>query len=177
MSYTLIQTVTLTTGQANITFSSIPATFDDLIIRTSIRGNDGLNDANIEMRFNGSTSNYSSRLLFGTGSSANSATGASNRIQWASNVPSTGATANTFGSGEIYIPNYRLSSAKSVSITAVGENNATGSRQDLNAALWNDSAAITSIVLFQENGGNMAVGSSVSLYGVTRGSSGGVVVS
>jgi hypothetical protein len=116
--------------------------------------------------------------LFSSGSgNASTTTGASDRIQWAPTTSGNSSTANTFGNALIYISNYASSNAKSVSIEAVAENNATTARQDLNAALWNNSAAITSIALTWEQATNFAVGSSATLYGITKGSSGGVVVS
>jgi hypothetical protein len=177
MTYTLIERVELTSAQASITLSSIPATFTDLHLLISIRSTENAVGSNAEITFNGSTSGYSSRLLYGTGSSAASATGGTTKINWAPTTTGNNSTASTFGNASIYISNYRTSNAKSVSIDAVAENNATTNRLDLNAALWNNSAAITSIAFNWEQSANFAVGSSITLYGITAGSSGGVVVS
>jgi hypothetical protein len=77
-------------------------------------------------------------------------------------------TANTFGNTSIYIPNYRSSAAKSFSVDAVTENNATLAYQNIQAGLWNNSAAITSISISFLSGGNWAQGSSASLYGIRK---------
>lgn len=177
--WTVIKHEEITTGSVtSIQFTSIPNTFTDLVILVSIRSSESAVGANAEIRFNGVSSGYSSRLLYGVGSgNGSSATGGSDRIQWAPTTSGNSSTANTFGNALIYIPNYASSNAKSVSIDAVAENNATTSRQDINAALWNNSAAITSIALTWENPANFVVGSSATLYGITKGSSGGVVVS
>ena len=175
MSYTLIQTVTLTSDQNTVTFSSIPATFDDLVIVSSVRNSAG-NNNNTRVRFNGDTgSNYSSRLLYGTGSGVASYSETTTSFYAAEHPPST-YTANTFGNAAFYIPNYRSSVAKSMSADSVVENNATASWQQISAHLWNQTSAITSVSLFPA-GNNFATNSSFSLYGITRGSSGGVVVS
>jgi hypothetical protein len=152
-------------GVVSINFSPIAANWTNLLVLTSIRGTDAAGSANVEMRFNTSNSGYATRLLYGTGSNASSSTGGSDRIQWASNVPASGGTANTFGNGEIYIPNYLSSSAKSVSITTVSEGNFSVSRQDVNASSWSGTAPITSIQLFMEIG-NLAEFSSATLYGI-----------
>jgi hypothetical protein len=162
-------------GVTAINFDSIPSTYTDLALVVSIRSTEGTVGSNAEIRFNGVSSGYSSRLLYGAGSGNGlSATGGSNRIQWAPTTAGNNSTTNTFGNALIYIPNYASSNAKSVSIDAVAENNATASRTDLNAALWNNSAAITSIAFTWEQAANFAIGSSATLYGITKGSSGGV---
>jgi len=177
MSMTFIQHTELTSTQASITFSSIPNTFTDLYLVLSFRSTEGFTGSNAQMSFNGSSSGYSTRLLYGTGSGAASATGGSTIINWSPTTSGGGSTANTFGNASIYIPNYTSSNAKSVSIDAVAENNATASRQDINAGLWNNSAAISSISFTWEQSTNFAIGSSATLYGITRGSTPGVTVS
>ena len=183
MSYTLISTVTLTSNQASISFNSIPATFDDLVIVMSGRS-DGTANFLCGLQFNGASTNQSARILFGNGSSASSfsytASGDYNIFGYMSD---SGQTASTFGSISFYIPNYRSSVAKSVSTDSVNENNATLVRMAISAGLWNSTSAITSLTLVPVSSstlaasGNFASASSASLYGITRGSSGGVVVS
>lgn len=172
-----IQTIEVGTATANITFSSIPQIYDDLLVVASFRSSESTVGSNAEIRFNNSSTGYSSRLLYGGGSGAGaSATGGSDRIQWAPTTSGNSSTANTFGNASIYIANYRSSVAKSVSIDAVAENNATTSRQDINAALWNNTAAITSISFTWEQTANFVQFSSASLYGITRGSDGTIGV-
>lgn len=161
-------------GAANITFSSIPATYTDLLITISGRSNHSGSFADIRVGPNGSLSNLSVRRLLGTGSAASSDTSTSD-----TGVGNAGATtSNTFSNMQIYIPNYTSSNAKSMSVDSVSENNATASYQTLAAVLWNPSpqAAITSIALTWSSG-NFVEFSSATLYGITKGSSGGVTVS
>jgi hypothetical protein len=77
----------------------------------------------------------------------------------------TTATANTFASTEIYIPNYTSTTSKSVSIDGVTENNATTSYQTFTAGLSTLSTAITS-VSFGLGAGNFVQYSTFSLYGL-----------
>lgn len=175
MAITKIATQTLASTVSSITFSSIPGTFTDLWLTASARGNNaGVND-DLIVSFNGSGSNHSWRILYGTGSSAGSTSGSSNGRY----MTTTGATAtsNTFGSSEIYIPNYAGSTNKSVSGNSVSENNATGVFMEINAGLWANTAAITSLTVAISPGTLLQIGSTFTLYGVTKGSLAGVTVS
>jgi hypothetical protein len=76
------------------------------------------------------------------------------------------ATANTFGSTEIYIPNYTSGNYKSSSADSVTENNATTAYAQLAASLWNNTAPINSIKIFSANLGSIAQYSTAHLYGI-----------
>ena len=117
------------------------------------------------MTFNGSSTGYTSRFIQGNGTSATSSTGGTTAIDIIQTVGAT-ATASTFGNTEIYIPNYTLSANKSVSIDSVGENNATAALSVLVAALWSNSAAISSISIASQNGTLLLQFSTAYLYGV-----------
>jgi hypothetical protein len=163
-TYTLIQKTTLNASAASITFSSIPQTFTDLVVRLSGRSTRAAVDDNPIVKFNGSASNYTERRLAGDGTTAVSYTATT---IYAGVVPATTGTASTFGNIEIYIPNYTSANYKSVSIDAVSERNATASWVELDAALWSDTAAITSIAL-SLSASDFAQYTSVSLYGVAK---------
>jgi len=166
-TYTLIQTQTLASSAASVTFSSIPATFTDLVLRISARYDGSLVHGSIEMRPNSdSGSNYSQTTLYGTGSAAVSANGsAQSSAIFQRQIVGDTATANTFSNSEIYIPNYLSSDKKPMSGFGVGENNATLASLAVSANLWQGTAAITSIFL-QSNGTNWLSGSSFYLYGI-----------
>jgi hypothetical protein len=169
----VIQHQELASTQASITFSSIPQTFTDLLIVFSGRSDRANSFDNIRVMPNGLATDVSSRILFGSGSAASSFTESYVSGYTAANS----ATSNTFGNSSIYISNYAGSTAKSFSIDSVGENNATASAQAITAGLWNQTAAITSIVLDQGDGSNWLQYTSATLYGITKGSDGIVTVS
>lgn len=171
-AWTVIQHIELSSAQANITFSSIPQTYTDLICLVS--ANTTINDANLVYFFNGTTANHSVRNLLGVGSGNGISQSGTGALQWAS---SRVGTSNTFASGSIYIPNYTSANPKSTSTEGVSEENATGAYQILTAGLFNSSAAITQLTLQVSSGQNLIQNSSATLYGITRGSSGGVTVS
>jgi hypothetical protein len=176
----LIQTVTVGSGgAASIDFTSIPATFTDLVLVVSARTNrSGQVDDQLKLTFNGSTSGYSERGLGGNGSGTFSFTGAvSTSIPDALWTTASNATANTFGNAYAYIPNYAGSTAKSVSTDSVTENNATAASQAIIAGLWTGTDAISSITLAPLNGSSINQYSSASLFGILKGSDGIVTVS
>ena len=168
----LIETKTLASSAGSIEFTDIPQNFTDLYILTSLRCNSGGTWVDAALRFNDSTTNYSERGLFGNGASTGTFTSTGVVVR----IPTPGFTANTFSNDSVYIPNYTGSSAKSVSIDNVTENNGTTSLQQITAGLWNDSSAITKIV-FLGSSGDLSAGSTISLYKITKGSDGIVTTS
>jgi hypothetical protein len=164
VTYKKIATVTVTTAtQAAIEFTSIPATFTDLSIKLSLRDDSANTVQIVNISFNGNTANFSGRNVQGNGSVAASFSQA-RRISLASGASST---SNTFSNADIYIPNYAGSTNKSFSGDSVNENNATASFQSLDAGLWSDTSAITSVTL-TPNTGNFVQYSTATLYGIKK---------
>jgi hypothetical protein len=151
-------------AQASITFSSIPSTYTDLIVVTSIRTSSTPSGA-VTIAFNGSSASMTTRSIYGNGSSTASYS-ASNSLGGLVNISTT--TSSTFANSQLYIPNYAGSTNKSSSMDGVSENNATGANAFLNANLWSNSAAITSITLTPEGGDNIVQYSTAYLYGVSN---------
>ena len=177
MSMTLIETKTLGTAAASIEFTSIPQDSTDLLAKLSMRGTNAAVFDQILMRINGSTSTYTIKGLVGDGSTSSS-DGTSGLTGMKIGVGvGANATANTFSNTEVYIPNYTGSTQKSASSNDVGENNAASAYQDIYASLWSGTAAITSLLFFSQNGTNWVSGSTISLYKITKGTDGIVVVS
>jgi hypothetical protein len=160
-------------GAAEIEFLSIPQTYDDLLLLVSARTTNAATNDNLILIINGVTTNQSRRRLNGTGSAAQSSSSATSiGLQ----VNGDTSTASTFGNASLYIPNYRASQSKSFSIDGVTETNATEAFTNLIAGLWASNDAITSLEL-DGDGTDFKQYSSATLYGITKGSSGGVVVS
>jgi hypothetical protein len=158
-----IQTVTVGSGgAASIDFTNIPQTYTDLYIVASVRTNDGSGSDQMLVKFNGSTTGYSARLVGGNGSSASSVSIA----QYVMPNNTTGQTASTFNSGSMYIPNYTGSNNKSYSSEGVQETNGTTALMWMTAGLWSNTAAITSISLVPSLASFVQY-STATLYGVT----------
>lgn len=153
-----IAEVTVTNPQAAITFSNIPQGYTDLKIVVSARSSDSTATPWLYFSINGISSGFTFRNVNGDGSSA-----ATGTTVFAVNQ-SASRTTNTFGSAEFYLPNYTSSNNKSISADSTQENNGTASALFLGAALWANSAAVTSITFNTD--GNFVANSTATLYGV-----------
>lgn len=165
-TYTLISSNVLSSSAASVTFSSIPATYTDLVVRYSARTISGGTSDAPELTINGSSaSDYSTTRLFGTGSSASSSRYSNFAYWYAFGTNGGGSTSDTFGSNEIYIPSYTASQNKAASQFGIFENNATAAGINALAYLYRNTAAISSLTLsFTYT--SFASGSSFYLYGI-----------
>jgi hypothetical protein len=169
-AWTVIAHTELGSAQAAITFSSISASYTDLLLVYSTRAS--VADGGVRVKINTSTSNFTIRALQGSGSAASSYT----ETNYIGVSVDSSMTASTFGNGMLYFPNYASSAAKSFSNDLVSENNATASFQTISAGLWNQTTAINAVEIYAVSG-NFVQYSSATLYGILKGSSGGVTVS
>lgn len=158
-----IATSELTADTASITFSNIPQGYTDLKLVVSSRTTNAAISGEVDIQFNGLTTNLSAKALQGSGSAAASYSLAS-RIAISDTSGAT-ATANTFGSAEVYIPNYTSANNKSMSIDGIGENNATAAYAELTAGLWSSTAAITSLTVISYNA-LLTQYTTATLYGI-----------
>jgi hypothetical protein len=168
-TYTLIDSEVLASSQASVTFSAIPSTFTDIVVRASIRTNNASAYDSVYLKFNGSSSGYSRTALRGNGAAASSSRASS---QAEANLLLAGdadtATANTFSSLELYIPSYTASQNKPFSSISMQEDNTTTAFIYAMANLWSNTAAITSMVFTPESGTSFLTGSSFYLYGISN---------
>ena len=163
-TYEAIATVTVGSGgAANIEFTSIPATYTNLVLKLSLRSNRAATFDNTQIEINSSTANMTSRLLTGNGSTASSG---NTTTFYVGDIPAASATSNTFANQEVYLPNYAGSSNKSASSDSVAENNATAGFNQLAANLWSQTAAITSLKMYSGNTENFVEYSTATLYGI-----------
>jgi hypothetical protein len=165
-TYQLISSVTVGSGGASsINFTSIPQTYTDLLIKLSARTSQAGVVDNIFIKFNGSSSNYTYKFIYGSGSTSGASTGTDSVT---SLVDGNGATSNTFGNAEWYIPNYTSSNNKAYNADDVMENNATAAYQELWAHLWSDTSAITSIAFTSASSSNFLQYTTAYLYGIKK---------
>lgn len=164
-TYTLIASNILSSSAASVTFSSIPATYTDLVIQATVRDNQGQTAGNINLTINGTSANYSSTVMGSSGSSyfADRQSNATFiRLNNATN--SSLSTASTFSNLKIYIPNYTISANKPLGTESGTEQNSTTGWETATAGLWRNTATISSITLGSE--GSFVSGSSFWLYGI-----------
>lgn len=153
---TALATLTLSAGQATVTFSSISGAYRDLRLitrTTSTTASGGY------MRFNGDTgSNYSAVWAYGTGASTGSSS-------------ATGTSISLFGmlNGNTNIDSYDI-----LDYSATDKHKSLLNRYDspqadgtyMRAGRWANTAAITSIVLGATTG-TFSAGDSFTLFGVS----------
>jgi hypothetical protein len=164
-TYELIASSTVGSGgNATITFSSIPQTYTDLLIKTSA------NSATLEtmrIRFNSVSSNdYTQKIVRGTGSATNSYSNAGWDTLSAFSPGYSNDGSSLFSNNEIYIPDYTSSKTKSISADTVSEANATAAYAVFYAGLLNNTSAVTSITITTGAAINFSQYSSFYLYGI-----------
>lgn len=166
-TFTLISSSTAGAGGvASFTFTSIPSTYTDLVLKLSVRSNRATTQDTFKVTFNSSASGYSFKRLYGDGATVASDGATGDTYLTVGYSAGNSATANTFGNVELYIPNYAGSNNKSVSTDGVGENNGTTSYAGLFASLWANTAAINSITIEGGTSATLLQYSSAYLYGV-----------
>jgi len=165
-TYVAISKVVLTTTQATITFSSIPSTYTDLIVLFSARTNEAAAaDSGFWIYPNNNSGTMSYIRLRGIGSSASSDF---NNLDsyWRNAVNGAGGTADTFASGELYIPNYAGSTFKVGSWTIVREQNSATSNQIIAGGGLNSATNAINSLNFISSGNSFVSGSRFDLYGI-----------
>jgi hypothetical protein len=162
-SYESIATVTVGAGgSATVSFTSIPATYTHLQIRSFSRiptgGNNGL------LTFNSDTgANYATHLLYGDGASAAAISFINDNYIYGSRVSTA---TSTYGVGVIDILDYaNTNKFKTVRLLTGNDDNGSGI-VSLNSGLWRSTSAITSITYTAQSGGTFAQYTQFALYGI-----------
>jgi hypothetical protein len=161
--YESIQTFTLGSSQASVTFSSIPSTYTHLQIRAIIRSTTSSGTG--LMRFNSDTgSNYSRHYMYGDGSGVYAGAQTSQTGMDVVYVSESTQLANTFSVNVIDILDYaNTNKNKTVRNLCGAEYNSTGYLV-LNSGSWMNTSAVSTITLIP--GTNFAQYSSFALYGI-----------
>jgi len=152
-------------GASSVTFSAIPQTYTDLVIKTSSRTN-GTNGTYF-VNFNGSNLGSTAlRLFAGNGVGGASGSFANSYFDYG-NLSSS--TSNTFSNSELYIPNYTSNNFKSLSGDTVLEDNGTNWELFLTAGIKQNTNPITSITIAPVIDTLIQQYSEFTLYGVYAG--------
>jgi len=166
-TYTPIATTTLGSNQTTITYSSISASYTDLLLVIAGRGTRTGNTVDGNIKFNSdSGSNYSVTYLYGDGSSASSAR-ASNQTAGNAGLwyPAASTTSGIYSATTLQIMNYSNSTTYKTWLTRDGNQSNTGGLPGASANLWRNTAAINRIDL-SLGVGDWATGSTFTLYGI-----------
>jgi hypothetical protein len=157
-TYVALRTETVAVATSSVTFnlSGISGYTDLVLVINGTTASDG----NFRFQFNGdTTNNYSSTLLYGNGTSALSLP-ASNV-----NAASGGRSGTSNSTSIIHFMNYANTTTFK---TILARGNNPGVLVSAQVSLWRKTPeAITSIVITND-GGNIQVGSTLSLYGIAN---------
>jgi hypothetical protein len=170
-TYTLISSVTLSGTAASISFTSIPATYTDLLIKLSARGDEaGVTWQNVRLRYNSdSGSNYTHAVAAGLGTTTATAANSNTVYTRFSYAPYVLTTASIFSNSEYYFPNYTSGNNKTISYESSAENNdASVYALAFAGGIWSNVAAISSIEITPDAGGNWVQYSTAYLYGISN---------
>jgi hypothetical protein len=167
VTHVLISSVTVGAGgAANISFTSIPGTYTDLLIKLSGRtvSNYGSAFTQTDASLN-STAYATDRVMYGNGGSLSTNSGG---VGITYGTSTNAATASTFGNAEIYIPNYTGSLNKVVFADgSAPSDSATTGIIAINATRYAVTSAITTVTITPYSGaGNFDQYSSAQLYGI-----------
>ena len=156
-TYTAIATNTLGSAAASVTFSSISGSYTDLVFAIAPLGA----GEELVAQFNGDTgTNYSRTTLWGNGTTAGSVQNSAQTYAILNYYAAVGSTQAT----QIWnVMNYANTTTYK---TILGRASKADGGVDATVALWRSTAAITSVVFKQKNGGNFSIGSTFSLYGI-----------
>jgi hypothetical protein len=154
-TYIALATVTLGTATANVTFSSIPGTYRDLVF---VMSGTSTNATDVTMQINSNSDNiYTSVRMIGDGANTASSTTSGTSGTWL-----RFSASPTTGSNIVQFMDYaQTDKHKTMLIRYDNSNSLTAAR----AARWGSTNAITSFKVTSDSG-NFSVGSTFSLYGV-----------
>jgi hypothetical protein len=160
-TYEPIATNTLGSNTAVVTFSSIPATYTDLVLVSNIQSTAANNGT---LRINGDTAtNYSWTFLSGNGTAASSARGSSKNSIQMDNLSGPPTSGSTY---QIYITNVMNYANATTYKTVVSRSGLASQATEAVVGLWRNTAAITSLSIQIDVSGSVLAGSVFTLYGI-----------
>jgi hypothetical protein len=157
-TYSLIDSTTLGSAQSSVTFSSIPATFTDLVLVVAGTVN---TNSYFALRLNSDTgNNYSNTEMDGNGTAASSNRNTNNSYMYNGSILTT--QTNVINQIQDY-------SNTTTNKTVLTRSNNAGSIVKVSVGLWRSTAAITSIECSTAGANTFSSGSTFKLYGIEAG--------
>lgn len=154
VTYEAIASTTLTSGQTSVSLNSFGG-YTDLVLVVS--ASNPTNDSGLMVRFNGdSGSNYSDTSMYGNGSQALSFRSTSATGMF------IGRTDTTISTSIAHFQNYANTTTNKTVISRGNDSAMTIAT----VGLWRNTAAITSMSIYDQNGRTFPSGSTFSLYGI-----------
>ena len=167
---TLISTQTVSGSSTSaIEFLNIPATYNDLCLKLSIRHATAGGEDTPFIRFNNdSSSNYNQVFGSGRGTGTPTTSSGGTTATWVGTVPGAGDTSGAFSNIEIFIPNYANTSHYKSCWAESTTGAATASMYiRIFGSTWQQTVAISRITVGVVSAGyNIDVNSTAYLYGI-----------
>ena len=157
-----IATTYLEADAATVTFSSVPATYEHLQIRGTLRG---ASNGTLAIQLNSDTgSNYSRHQMYGAGSSVSANVNAGIAFMNIAYVAWTDESTAAYSAHTIDLLDY----ANTNKNTSVKSSWGFSDHQiSFNSQLWDDTSAVSTIKLYEAGAGaNFVRGSEFTLYGI-----------
>ena len=165
--YESIATVTVGAGgAAEITFTSIPSTYQHLQVRGILREATGGYDQ-LYLQINTDTANnYAKHALYGDGSTVTSTGNATQNHISLAPIPGSNQTASVFMGAVVDLLDYKNTNKyKTIRSLSGVDTNGSGYAW-FSSGLWQNTNAITSLKLYTSSAANIAQYSSFALYGI-----------
>ena len=165
-----LEEVVLTTSASSVTFSGLAsyatAGYKHLQIRHVSRLDSIYNGGTLLIQFNGDTgSNYARHFIQGSGSSVTATAQSSVSYGDAGNSVGGAQATGVFGAAVLDILDFASTSKNTTTRNLGGVAGPSYNSIRLVSSLWNNTAAVTSIRLYQGATDNFVAGSRFSLYG------------
>ena len=161
-----IATQYLEADAASVTFSSVPATYEHLQLRINAKTDYTVATPSFgAIRFNGDTgSNYSAHRMIGADSTISALAVTGNTEMYTGRFAPSKLTAE-FGGMVLDILDYANTNKNTTCSGLSGVGDATNLVQ-ADSGLWDDTAAVHTILISQSGGSNFLRGSEFTLYGI-----------
>lgn len=162
-TYTQIATYTL--GSANtFTFSSIPATYTDLMLVINGKGNRASTSDDTQIQINGDTTSlYSATWMQGNGTSAGTTRASAQTFMFGNNFR---CSASTGGQCNIIYHFINYANTTTYKTVLARADDASNWGAQAGVGLWRNTAAINSIYLFNGTTAAWTIGTTATLYGI-----------
>lgn len=149
---------------ATFSFTSIPSSYDGLLILLQLRGDTAATSTTVNMRFNNDTgNNYAYQRILSASTTVTGAASTGTSTFPFGSVPAASATAGWAGAYKIFIPGYaRTTLMKNIRVEGGGHDGTNYQMSSL-AGQWLSTAAITRIDIYP-GAGSWEVGSECAIF-------------
>lgn len=169
-TFTKIASVTVGSGgTGSITFSSIPQTYTDLYLLTSLKSARATEYDYPYFRVNTDTSSYGMTYMVGNGSTVSGYTDGG-YAYWTVKASGGTTTASTFSNTKLYIPRYASApgggGSTPIQIENVSPYNGSAGQTMFGHFSWEGNAAINQIIIYNGYSTTWVQYSTATLYGI-----------